>query len=318
MNWKDFLAGVAFVFMLGATWNAGFEADPAATDAISQGYLRIQETKNETRNRSETEHCFGSFDATGCVASDDGRHRLGSALPFYSDAETFASGLPTTPTTLNVPDNAADSDLDDGRLLCAIEAGLPDSPNEGEHDGCRLYVQDDDAQTDAGTGDNRWEDVVALSIVDSDQATSTRTDTIATGADEAWATTGGVPANGVECNVPEEGNYEIVVTLNLKYMTDSSNGIIRTDLLESINGVAAAEVESWEEHLESSNKRTNLYLVWRNTSPTAGEDHVYTMEARSGATDAEFNYGAAGYGSAGAPALTPTSTLRCEVIAVRP
>lgn len=104
------LSPFLIVFLLGVTWNASFEAQPANTDLASEGDDRIRELKVEVRDRMEEEHCIGSG-GSGC-ASDTGFHRSGSAKPFYTS---------TDPTALSNPAATALGVNDGGRLWIDIQ-----------------------------------------------------------------------------------------------------------------------------------------------------------------------------------------------------
>lgn len=81
-EWKLLIAVMVLAWspwFLGAfqTWQSGsgFELTPANSDNVSDGDDRIRELKENIRNRLQSEHYFG----TGVGASDNGRHREGSA-----------------------------------------------------------------------------------------------------------------------------------------------------------------------------------------------------------------------------------------------
>jgi len=107
---------LAMFALLGVAWDITWEQTPPASQAISAGYLRIQETKEETRNRTETEHDFGTM---GDIGDDTGRHRQGSALAFYASGSATVNDCAGV-AGLTEADNLGSTafGLDDAGRMC--------------------------------------------------------------------------------------------------------------------------------------------------------------------------------------------------------
>lgn len=209
-------------------WTLATESVPADGDNISAGAQRIRETRARTRQRSETETCFGTAVSTGCDTADDGRHRLGSAKAFFVDTE---------PAAIHAADNAAGEStaLDDARLWVASDQG-EDNGDAGQSQGGRLYVYDattaDGHDGGAGAG---WEPVVALTKVDYEEIlyTATDSDWFDDGAWEDWDGGATSPADTI-CNAtaPDEGNWRVFVEYSVNISTGTAGDSLAVRLCD--------------------------------------------------------------------------------------
>jgi len=110
-RWLPFLI-VALATVGYAQWDASFEADPANTDPVSQADDNIRETRDEVRNRIETEMDFGEF---GNVTTDTGRLLQGAARAFSQSAAPTVDGT-ITASCLTEADFDGNQGCDGGRL----------------------------------------------------------------------------------------------------------------------------------------------------------------------------------------------------------
>lgn len=78
------LVGFAALFLIGTTWNAGYESSPAGSDLASDLDTFIQGFKAEVRQRAEVEHSWGSS------TDDNGLHAMGSARCFVQNSAPTA------------------------------------------------------------------------------------------------------------------------------------------------------------------------------------------------------------------------------------
>ena len=203
-------------------WTNSFEASPADGDPISAGAGKIRGTRNETRDRSEVETCFGAQHGDGCATTDDGRHRLGSARSFF---------VATEPAAIHAADNTAGEavTLDDARLWIASDQG-EDSNGDSQEQGGRAYVYDATA-ADGHDGTGAFENVVALSMVDYAEVkvTDPDADWFTHTAWTSWNNAASAPAT-CDVTVPENGNWRVFAEFNVTLSSGTAGSHIAVRL----------------------------------------------------------------------------------------
>lgn len=138
-----------------ATWTNSFNQSPPSSEDHGLGYLRIQETRQETLERLEPEHSAGSGVTSG-YTTDDGRHNPGSARAFVG---VFSSGADDSPDNLLAPDGSTAASGPTGfssTISRTTDEGRIWLDRSGSTNQLRVYHND----TDSAVG--RWEAPNAL------------------------------------------------------------------------------------------------------------------------------------------------------------
>lgn len=289
---------------LGLSWDATFEATPANTDPLSEGDNRIRELKDEVRNRGEVELCWGTADASGCTAADNGRARLGSARVFV--ALTEPGGILGTDTT-------GSQARDNGR--CWFDTNGPDD-SLGTEDDFTFSCFWNGAFHNIGIGAYDFDELGDVTIttpasgqflaydgsdwvnkagIVTDISTASITTPVALAATTPTAISLGTNPSVV---VPAAGRFNIEVFVQGTVCTDTSNRAWGMDLVMDPAGTPSM-VASTAGVLYTNYNSDSIYM------------HHFIENATNGNT---YTFGLQGAANSGNDVFVPAAQAKCATV----
>ena len=180
------------------TWSTTYEADPTATDPVSQGDDHLRAVKTEIRRRAAVEHDWGNIAAS---TNDTGRHFPGSGRVFSQNTAPTVDGTSGASCLFKADLNAGQA-CDGGRLW--VDKDGPDNVAANTDDNT-LYACDD---TD-GDGDcDAWDAITTVAAVPQNAIIIwDQSNTCPTGYTEATEfrdqTIRGADRAGIDANIPD-------------------------------------------------------------------------------------------------------------------
>jgi hypothetical protein len=250
-------------------WDGSWENVPLITDQESQGYLNINQDKQETRFRLEVEHMVGP--QTGRSA-DNGRHAPGSARAFLTTTALSPGSLDSSVHDYSGSgvSGGGSNGLDDGRLWVSKDGSDGVYPSADDYS---LWVYD--------TGNNLWNPVVA-------NPGPTNTATVATASvttETLIATNPSSPTqlgSSAAVTTPATGSFYVQVFASTSVYAASA--CIYVGLKENGSVVRVAKVNG----VTMGAFVTFDYIL---ASPAISTTYTYTLEYQSSAASSYFNPG---------------------------
>jgi hypothetical protein len=271
-----------------------------ATDLVSDGDNRIEETRSTVRDELKVEHDCGD-NTVDANYGGTGRHKHGSGRCFWTAAAPAAlvADNGTWPPGANETDRLGSNALDNGRLWVDVDDCQPYVREEEEYDGVNFTDLNTNHSIGGAAG---WVPLWPRSWSATDEATDNSQDVAVVNTREPI--TGGLvnppgwPASnvlGVAVTVPNDGrDYEVVVQAVCTYHIDNASVLAGFWLVQDITGGAITDLDFKFVHVDASGGHGSsgaVTLQYTSAAAVTNNDvmNFYVEFAASDGTAANFH-----------------------------